>query len=138
MKLLPRGVSFAVLIAAALAPPPPHTSGAQGRRDHYPPPAPESELSPTSSSTDGGAAVGIRTALGATEGGFGDVDKLAPSVPNAALASPTEQSKAPRAETRVFSRYADNWKRARIVGYTLGVIAICFAAFVAYGVVTGT
>lgn len=136
MKLLPRCVSFAVLIAAALAPL--HTSGAQGRRDHHPPPAPESELAPTSSSTDGGAAVGIRTALGATEGGFGDVDTLEPSVPNAALASSAEQSKAPRAETRVFSRYADNWKRARIVGYTLGVIAICFAAFVAYGVVTGT
>jgi hypothetical protein len=85
-------------------------------------------------STDGRGATGIRPALGATEGEFRDVDRLTLSVPNAALAL----SKAPRAGTKAFSRNADNWKRARIVGYTLGVIAVGFAAFVAYSVVTGT
>jgi hypothetical protein len=89
-------------------------------------------------STDGRGATGIRPALGATEGEFRDVDRLTLSVPNAALALSTEQSKAPRAGTKAFSRNADNWKRARIVGYTLGVIAVGFAAFVAYSVVTGT
>lgn len=136
MKLPQRSVSFATLLAAALALP--DTSGAQSLRDHPSPPTPESEVAPTSSRTDGGAAIGIRPALGATEGEFRDVDRLTLSVPSAALALSTEQSKARRADTQVLSRNADNWKRARIVGYTLGVIAVCFAAVVAYSVVTGT
>lgn len=136
MKLTQRSVSFATLIAAALALP--DTSGAQSPRDHPSPPTPESEVTPISSSTDGRAAIGIRRAPGATEGEFRDVDRLTLSVPNAALALSTERSKAPRTDTQVFSRNADNWKRARIVGYTLGVIAVCVAAFAAYSVVTGT
>lgn len=136
MKLPHRSVTFATLIAVALALP--DTSGAQSPRDHPSPPTPEFEVTPTSSSTDGRAAIGIRPALGATEGEFRDVDRLTLSVPNAALALSTEQSKAPRADTQVFSRNADNWKRARIVGYTLGIIAVCVAAFAAYSVLTGT
>jgi hypothetical protein len=136
MKLPQRSVSFATLIAATFSLS--DTSGAQSPRDHPSPPTPESEVTPISASTDGRAAIGIRPALGATEGEFRDVDRLTLSVPNAALALSTEQSKAPRAGTKAFSRNADNWKRARIVGYTLGVIAVGFAAFVAYSVVTGT
>jgi hypothetical protein len=136
MKPLRRSVSFATLIAAALALP--DTSGAQTPRDHPSSPTPESEVTSPSSSTDGGAAIGVRPPLGATEGELRDVDRLTLSAPSAALALSTERSKAPRADTHVFSPNADNWKRARIVGYTLGVIAVCFAAFVAYSVATGT
>lgn len=136
MKLLQHSVSFATLIAAALVLP--DTSGAQNPRDHPSSPTSESEVTPASSSTDGGAAIGIRPALGAAEGELRDSDRLTLSVPNAALALSPEQSKVPRADTQVSSRNADNWKRARIVGYTLGVVAVCVAAFAAYSVVTGT
>lgn len=70
----------------------------------------------------------------------GEMNQLAHNMFHAIarLASSTRRSVVPRPGAELYSRTADNWKRARIVGCTLGVIAVCLTAFVAYGVVTGT
>jgi hypothetical protein len=59
-------------------------------------------------------------------------------VPGVRAMLSTEGSTASRADNEVFSRNADNWKRARIVGYTLGALAACVVAYAFYSVVTGT
>jgi hypothetical protein len=61
-------------------------------------------------------------------------DDVGPSGPHALL----DRTSARRADDIPSGRSADNWKRARIVGYTLGVIVVGVVAYVAYNVLTGT
>jgi hypothetical protein len=135
---LPRNVPFAALIATALSLPNTSAARAQGPRNHPSYPTPQSEAAPSSMNTDGGAAIGIRPAIGTGEAESRDVGSPKLLVPGVARTLSTEQSTAPRMDNEVFSRNADNWKRARVVGYTLGALAVCFAAILYYNVLTGT
>jgi hypothetical protein len=138
MKLIPRSASLAALIATAIALPSAGAACAQSPQSYPAYTTPQPEVAPSSLSTDGGAAIGIRPAIGTGEGVSRDVGSPRLLVPGVARTLSTEQSTAPRVDNEVFSRSADGWKRARIVGYTLAALAVCFAAFVFYGVVKGT
>ena len=80
------------------------------------------------------AAFPLARNVGTLRGG----DSAGLSVSNAVLDVSTAQARAPRADNSVSSRSADNWKRARIVGYTLGAIVVGVVVYVAYNVLTGT
>jgi hypothetical protein len=136
--LLPRSVSLAALIATVLALPNAGDARAQSPQKYPPYTTPQPEVALSSMNTDGRAAIRIRRAIGTVEGVSHDVGSPELLVPGVARTLSTEQSTAQRVDNEVFSHNADNWKRARIVGYTLGALAVCFAAFVFYGVMTGT
>lgn len=138
MKLLRRNISLAALIATALALPNLGAARAQSPQNYPGYTTLQPEVARSSMNTDGGAAIGIRPALGTEEGVSRDVSSPTLLVPGVARTLSAEQPTAPRVGNEVFSRNADNWKRARVVGYTLGALAVCFAAILYYNVLTGT
>lgn len=137
MQLLARSL-LAALILVSLALPNVGPARAQSPQNNPKSMTPQSGAARSSMSTDGSAAIGIRPAQAAAEGVARDTGSSYLVVPSVARTFSTEQSTALRADNEVFSRNADNWKRARIVGYTLGAIAVCIAAYAFYSVVTGT
>ena len=136
MNQLVRNASFAAMIAAAAAFP--SSGGAQSPQNRSSLRAPMSGAPSTSSSTAGRRAIGAGPVAEAREDQLLDVSRPDPFVLGGTIDSSTRQRTSLHMNAPVNSRHADNWKRARIVGYTLGVIAVCFAAVVAYSVVTGT
>ena len=89
-------------------------------------------------SADTRATLGIGPAQVAAEAVSRDTSSSKLVVPGVRAMLSTERSTESRADNEVFSRNADNWKRARIVGYTLGALAACVVAYAFYSVVTGT
>ena len=136
MNLFVRYVSLAMVIASALAYP--NTNGAQSPHSYSSFHTLSPETTATASSKAGGSAIGTLRARGARDGKLRDVQRLDLSIGGAAFASSAPQRTALQTSSEPYRRNADYWKRARIIGYTLGVIAVGFAAFVAYSVVTGT
>lgn len=137
MKVLSRGASLAALIAAALTIANVRAAHAQSTENHAAYTDAQHEVVRASMNADGGAASGIRPALvaGSVSRDSGSSELLVPGV---ARTVSTAQSTVPRVGNEVVSRKADNWRRARIVGYAVGAVAVCVAAFAFYSVVTGT
>ena len=137
MKVLSRGASLAASIAAALTMPTVSAAHAQSPENHAAYTDAQPEVVRASTNADGGAAIGIWPALvaGSVSRGTGRSELLVPGV---ARTLSTAQSTVLRVDNEMVSHKADNWRRARTVGYTLGAVAVCFAAFVFYSVVTGT
>lgn len=129
---------LAVSIPASLALPNVGRACAQSPQNSVKSMTHQPEAASSSMSTDTRAGLGIGPARGAAEALPRDTGRSNLVVPSVRAMLSTARPTALRVDNEVFSRNADNWKRARIVGYTLGALAACVVAYAFYSVVTGT